>query len=80
MPFNLTKVCSVLSLQGSIQLVANSWLQDAAFNAYFLCKFLVQFYSHREFCKLPLINSFIHVTLGVSDLLIITILKLKLYL
>lgn len=28
MPFNLTKVCSVLSLRGSFQLVANSWLQD----------------------------------------------------
>lgn len=28
MPFHLTQVCSVLSLQGRIQLVANSWLQD----------------------------------------------------
>lgn len=28
MPFILTKVCSALSLRGSIQLVANSWLQD----------------------------------------------------
>lgn len=28
MPFNLTKVCSMLSLRGSIQLVADSWLQD----------------------------------------------------
>lgn len=76
MPFNLTKVCSALSLRGSVQLVANSCLQDV-FNAYFPCKFVLQFCSHREFCKRPLTNSFIHVTLRVSALLGTTLLETK---
>lgn len=76
MPFNLTKVCSALSLRGSVQLVANSCLQDG-FNAYCPCKFVLQFCSHREFCKRPLTNSFIHVTLQLFALLGTTILETK---
>lgn len=59
------------------QQLAARWA--AAFNVYFLCKFMLQFCSHRELCKQPLINSFIYVTLRVSALLIIIILKVKLY-
>lgn len=59
------------------QQLAARWA--AAFNVYFLCKFVLQFCSHGEFCKRPLINSFIHVTLRVSALLVTTILKLKPY-
>lgn len=57
------------------QQLAARWA--AAFHVYFLCKFVLQLYSHREFCMHPLINSFSQVTFGVSALLVMSIVETK---